>query len=67
MISKLSIILLLLVGLMCSVNATTIANVESQLLAEIKQSNQQYQRQIKTIGKARSVLLKQLAIEEASR
>ncbi|NRA72418.1 MAG: MotA/TolQ/ExbB proton channel family protein [Gammaproteobacteria bacterium] len=65
MISKLSIILLLLVGLMCSVNATTIANVESQLLAEIKQSNQQYQRQIKTIGKARSVLLKQLAIEEA--
>ncbi|NRA82692.1 MAG: MotA/TolQ/ExbB proton channel family protein [Gammaproteobacteria bacterium] len=67
-ILALLLFLLSTVGFSASANAatntTTIANVESQLIAEIKQSNQQYQRQVKKIAHARTILLKQLAIEE---
>ena len=58
--------LMALVSFISPVNATTIATVESQLMAEIKQSNQQYQHQVRNITKTRSALLKNLAIAEAT-
>lgn len=60
-------LLIVVVGITCSfVSVADINNVEAELVQEIKQANQSYQRQIKDIARERSQLLKLLAKEEQS-
>ncbi|WP_445945265.1 MotA/TolQ/ExbB proton channel family protein [Shewanella sp.] len=47
-----------------AVNSATLASVESEILTEIKQSNQAYQRQLRMMTTERQGLLQQLAEQE---
>jgi biopolymer transport protein ExbB len=47
-----------------AVHSATLANVESEILTEIKQSNQAYQRQLRMMTTERQSLLTQLAEQE---